>query len=114
MPQWAMHVARERPVVLLGRSFEKLSREFAFARSPATHDRQCARLTPCRSADDCSSWDTLLRLPDPSSRKQFFEGLVWACWSILAFELYAAVVVVVVVVVLSRNTLSATPWSRVC
>ncbi|KFM25325.1 hypothetical protein F751_0863 [Auxenochlorella protothecoides] len=29
-----------------------------------------------QNADECTEWDILLRLPDPSNRKAFFEGLV--------------------------------------
>ncbi|KAL6771318.1 hypothetical protein ACKKBG_A25860 [Auxenochlorella protothecoides x Auxenochlorella symbiontica] len=45
-----------------------------------------------QAADECTEWDILLRLPDPSNRKAFFEGLVWTSWGILAFQVILVVV----------------------
>ncbi|KDD74155.1 hypothetical protein H632_c1525p1, partial [Helicosporidium sp. ATCC 50920] len=42
--------------------------------------------------DDCQQWDVLLRLPDPSNRKTFFEGLVWGSWAVLGVTALAVLV----------------------
>ena len=51
------------------------------ARPPALHALRC-----CREGEACSQWDILINATvpaDASSKKRFFEGLIFSSWGML-------------------------------